>query len=101
MKTYTTVKGQSIIALAVQLYGNVDAIKELLELNDFTNKIDTADNNSWVDIGYRLKSGESINYDDTSSLRNEDFLNELNGRVILDADYPDRYFESQFEIQFE
>lgn len=84
MKTYVTAKHQTIQKLAAQLYGNIDAVSELLALNDFTNKMDNGGNTTdEVDISLNVQEGVSVTYDENSPLRNERVLKELKGRVLV------------------
>lgn len=84
MRTYTTVKYQTLIGLAMQLYGNVDAVAEILELNDLTGQMEMPfDKADEVDITANVKEGVDIVYDETSDLYNALVLKELNGRVFV------------------
>lgn len=72
MKTWTTVNGQLPIDLAIQLYGNCDAVAELLSLNNLTGRMSVSGgvNENEVDVSFPVKEGELITYDETSSLQN-------------------------------
>jgi len=74
MKSYTVIKNQSIVDIAVQLYGNVDAVTELLSLNPgifgggipgFTQQLPAE-----CDLALAILPGTVLSYDDTSGLRN-------------------------------
>lgn len=101
MKQYTTVKNQSIIGLAVQLYGNVDAIVELMELNDLQDKIHQPGSlTGEIDLGFSLKPGMEIQYDETSKLYNKATITDLNGRIITDGWIKRRVYSKQYSIQY-
>jgi hypothetical protein len=70
MRTTKTVPNQSLYDLALQLYGNVDAIIELLALNpEYTA--------TGPDLADAVPERTTINYDETSALRNTDELKKL------------------------
>ncbi|MFN4249051.1 MAG: hypothetical protein ACK4EY_15085 [Flavipsychrobacter sp.] len=81
MQSIVTVDNQSLLNLALQLYGNEDATDELLQLNDFTGNIlmpgyiDAAE----VDLAYSVKPGVTVFYDETSVMINKKALKELHG----------------------
>lgn len=94
MKTYTVLKNQSIVDVAIQLYGNVDAVPELLALNADVLGLgsDTLTIAEWKkmgdrDLGNALKTGMVLNYDETSSLRNSLVLNVLGQYGNDEGDY--------------
>lgn len=77
MKTYKVLKNQSIVDVAIQLYGNVDAVPELLSLNraalglgSDTLTLDEQNKMGDTELGTALKAGTVLNYDETSALRN-------------------------------
>lgn len=72
MRTWTTIAGQTLTDLAIQLYGNEDATAELLSLNDFTKKmvLPNGIDESEIDIAYPLKAATVVTYDETSALVN-------------------------------
>lgn len=81
MKTYTVQKNQSIIDVAIQLYGNVDAVPELLRLN---GQLLGGRTETWelatayaCDISRPLTVGMVLNYDERSNMRNGLVLNRL------------------------
>lgn len=81
MTSYTTLDNQSLIDLAVQLYGNTDAITELINLNDLTGKMElppTMDSNE-IDLAYSLKQNTVILYDENSANVNKAMLQRLHG----------------------
>lgn len=102
MANYTTVKNQSIIGLAVQLYGNVDAFRELLELNDLAGKMhqSLALGAEEVDLAFSLLPGTTITYDDESELRDERALADMNGRVIVDGLEKKRIYSKQYSKEY-
>lgn len=86
MATIKTVNNQTIIALAVQQYGNVAAIAELIKLNDFTDKIvQPAFIVGEVDLAFSLKKGMEVTYDENSPLRNTKVLRIISGMYITDG----------------
>lgn len=98
----TTAGRQSVFALAIQNYGNIDAFTEVIKNNDFTGKMNQPESLAdEVDLSYAIAAGVEFVVDETSELRNEKVLKVLNGTVVIDSDAATRYFEPQFEIQFE
>lgn len=94
MTTYTTVGRQTVANLALQLYGNIDAVRELLLLNDLTDKMSIGVGTTVeVDISRNLISGTVITYDENSPLRNEQALKDLGGRIVLNQLLPRDYQE--------
>ncbi|MFN4249261.1 MAG: hypothetical protein ACK4EY_16155 [Flavipsychrobacter sp.] len=81
MQTIKTVRNQTILNLALQLYGNEDAADELLALNDFTGKMVQpaflASNE--VDLAYSVQEGVTIVYDEASANIVQRALQELHG----------------------
>jgi hypothetical protein len=66
MLTIVTKTNQTLIDLALQLYGNVDAVGELLALNNLS-----------VNVAEPLAVGIVINYDEASTLMNKRVLQDL------------------------
>lgn len=84
-QTYTVTGGQTLLGLALQLYGNSEAIKEILLLNDLTGKMDNgAGTTDEVDLSANIIAGTEIIYDDASALRNSAVLAGLAGRIFID-----------------
>lgn len=81
MQTIKTIPGQSLINLALQLYGNASAVWELLTLNDFTNQfvLPVEIDQEEIDLGYTLKEGTTVTYDETSPLVDASFLKRIHG----------------------
>lgn len=79
MKTWNTIKGQSLIDLAIQLYGNEDAVTELLSLNDLTGKFELSGpvDADEIDIAFALKENTAVKYDENSALINTQVLLQL------------------------
>jgi hypothetical protein len=69
-------EGQTIIDLAVQLYGTAEAVARLLSLNP-----QLTDNDFDFDISESLTPGSFINYDETDSDKRT--LKELDGKLII------------------
>lgn len=87
MPTIKTVKNQSIIGLAVQLFGNVDGFVELIQNNDLLGKMNqlTFVPNDEVDLGYSLFQNADITYDEASEFRDDKELKKLDGAIISDG----------------
>lgn len=89
---------QSLPALAVQMYGNIDAIPKLIDDNDFVDKVNQPPVytlNKEVDLGYAILGDVDLAIDTTSelyksrmieALREPKANNERQVRVIADAD---------------
>lgn len=73
---YTVKENQTIIDLAIQLYGKAEAVEQLLELNPELTQRDPA----W-DLTESLTPGTEINYDEEGSDKRT--LNELYGKIII------------------
>lgn len=88
MNTYITVANQSLKNLAVQLYGNVDAVQELISLNTFAGNMDQPGTykTDEVDIAYSVKKDKSIVYDENSALVNKAILQRLHGGKWITRD---------------
>jgi hypothetical protein len=69
-------EGQTIIDLAVQLYGTAEAVGRLLSLNS-----QLTDNNFDFDISESLTPGSFINYDEQDADKRT--LKELDGKLII------------------
>lgn len=101
MLTIQTVKNQSIIGLTVQLYGNIDAFRELLELNDLRGKMQQSTAlGDEVDLANSFLAGVSITYDNESGLRDERALADMAGRVIVDGLPKTRIYGKQYAQQY-
>ena len=79
MKTVITIDGQTIYDLAVQHYGNMEAIAEILELNpDIRNdaKGVNADlSEFWLDLP--IAAGTVLTIDDSSYLQRKNITREI------------------------
>ena len=69
-------EGQTIIDLAVQLYGTAEAVARLLSLNP-----QLTDNDFDFDISESLTPGSFINYDEQDPDKRT--LKELDGKLII------------------
>lgn len=79
MITVTTIQNQTVLDLALQLYGNADAVGELLALNRFP------DNDvSGFNVAKLIGAGVTVSYDETSSLMNKRVLQELASTTLSD-----------------
>ncbi len=76
MAKYTVVENQTIIDIAIQLYGKADAVEQLLDLNPQLTKRDPA----W-DMTNSLTTGSVIIYDDEDC--DKKVIKELDGKVII------------------
>lgn len=95
MQSIKTVRNQSILNLALQLYGNEDAVVELLAINDFKGNMVSPGfiKEDEVDIAYSLKEGVEVFYNEVSDLVNKQALvvihgekwQERNGLFIADG----------------
>lgn len=72
----TTVKNQSLIDLAVQYYGNVDATLTILDDNQHLG----ADNE--FDLGYAVVAGTQVLIRDTDPIINVKVIETLGGEAI-------------------
>jgi hypothetical protein len=77
MQSIKVLSQQSIIDMAMQCYGNIDAIDELIELNPAL----CSDGNE-LDISASLLPGIVIYYNEASPLRNQSVINELTEPII-------------------
>jgi len=78
MQSIKAVKNQSLFDLAIQLYGNIDAVQELLTLNpDLITDYSGSTSYDDIDLGYPVQAGQTVFYDETSSLRIKTELDEL------------------------
>lgn len=102
---------QSLIGLAIQEYGNVDAIMEIVANNDFSGKMDqpgsfAADE---IDLGYCFNTTVVVAVDITSqyydaatleAMKERNAKGELVKRYIIDGVPFVGIFTKQFAIQF-
>lgn len=101
MATIKTVSNQTIIGLAVQQYGNVAAITELIKLNDFTGKLEQpAFLDGEADLAYSLKKGTEVTYDENSPLRNTKVLRIISGMYITDGFKRKGVYSKQYTNQY-
>lgn len=87
MKTIKVVGGQTVMDIAVQEYGNLEAVFEILEnnqhmLNDYPDDEFIADRSEF-DVGYSIKKGTELLIDNESPLVNKRVLAELKGKLII------------------
>lgn len=87
MQSITTRKGQCLFDLAVQLYGNVAATRELLRLNDFQGKFvrEALYATEEMDLGYAIIPDTEVLYDETSPLINKTELLGIHGQERYDS----------------
>lgn len=87
--TYTVLKNQSIVDIAIQFYGNVDAVQELLQLNPsiFGGGSDrfSMEMPEEYDMGMAVAEGTVLNYDETSSLCNILAIEARKGEALCTA----------------
>lgn len=83
MQSIKTAKGQTLRDMAVQLYGNVDAVSELLRLNNMTGKMqqDEELDADDIDLAAPIVQGTEIIYNETSPLIDKKELKELQASV--------------------
>ncbi|MCT4614559.1 MAG: hypothetical protein N4A49_06755 [Marinifilaceae bacterium] len=72
MQTIKLLKGQSLIDIAIQEYCNIEAIPEIISLNQLED----------IDVTASLKL-ESLIIDKDSKLVKKKYLSELNNKKIL------------------
>ena len=72
MLTIVTSNNQTVHDLALQLYGNADAVGELLVLNSFS-----VNDVSGFNVAMPIGAGVTVSYDETSSFMNKRVLQEL------------------------
>jgi len=84
MKTITTTENQTIFDIAVQHYGNVEAVQEILQLNpqitNDTKGYNVDDNIFQFDLPVR--SNSQLTIDEDSIYLKKDVLREINETVI-------------------
>lgn len=100
MKTYTSIYNQSLLDIAEQKYGNIDATLELAGLNDFTGKMLNPSTPLEVDFAYPVQTGTVINYDETSALVNQVVLAGLGDTIITTGLRRPRLFSKKFNKKF-
>jgi hypothetical protein len=89
MHTIDTVKGQTLMDIAIQEYGNIAAMFIILEDNPHLAGMNKYEAGQLVDpfcdfdIGHPIKEGISINIRKDSDLENLAVLRELNGQIII------------------
>lgn len=67
MATITTVKNQTLIGIAMQVYGNIDGLQELIALNDLEGKmVVPAGTENDVDVAANLVEGTVLTYNEDS-----------------------------------
>lgn len=111
MQTIKTVENQSIISIALQGYGNVDAICQLIVDNDMTGKmLQPATFDDEIDLTRNFKVGEDVLIDEQSEFYDKQALEELkeydddgNGevRVMVDGITDIKIFGGEFTDEFE
>ncbi len=89
MRIIKTVKGQTIGDIAIQEYGNIEAIIELLDnnthlagMNDYTSS-DLVDAFCDFDVSIPIRENVRLYINDSSHLMNRKVLKELNGKTII------------------
>lgn len=89
MRTIRTIKGQTISDIALQEYGNAEAVMELLGnnpqlagMNDYP-PASLVDDFCDFDVAMPIIAGVKIYVNDHSDLMNRKVLKELNGKQII------------------
>jgi nucleoid-associated protein YgaU len=88
MKEINTTKGQTLTDIALQEYGNAEALFEIVEnnpalLNDFGDDEQTVEDVTQLDLAYPLRKNQKIIIDTESDLVNRAKLSELKGQIII------------------
>jgi nucleoid-associated protein YgaU len=88
MKEINTTKGQTLTDIALQEYGNAEALFEIVEnnpalLNDFGDDEQTVEDVTQLDLAYPLHKNQKIIIDTESDLVNRAKLSELKGQIII------------------
>ncbi len=97
MKTVKTTSNQTVFDLAVEHYGTIEAVGEIMSLNTLKNDPQAlldADINE-VNVFYpdiALPAGFEVIIDENSSYRRPNILKELDGRTITTFDNGKNYF---------
>ncbi len=88
MRTIRTLKGQTISDIAIQEYGNIEAVMELLDnnphlvgMNDYTS-LDIVDSFCHFNISIPIRENVKLYINESSHLMNRKVLKELNGKKI-------------------
>lgn len=101
MPSTKTVRYQTLTDLALQLYGNEDAVSELMRDNDLLgNMAQPAVLQGEIDIAYAVKADIGISYDTASPLYNKTIVQGLNGATVATGNRPYRVFAKQFSKKF-
>lgn len=89
MRTIKTVKGQTITDIALQEYGNIEAVKELLDNNPQLSGMNDYEPGSIIDdfcdfdLTIPIIAGVKIYINDDSDFMNRKVLKELNRKSII------------------
>lgn len=88
MRTIRTLKEQTISDIAIQEYGNIEAVMELIDnnphlvgMNDYSSS-DIIDNFCDFDVSIPIRENVRLYINDSSHLMNRKVLKELNGKKI-------------------
>lgn len=91
MRTIKTLKGQTIIDIAIQEYGNIEAVMELVDNNPQLWGVNDYPAGSLVDdfcdfdLALPIMQGTKIYVDDDSSLMKMTIIKEMNGKQIISS----------------
>jgi hypothetical protein len=87
IKEVTTYKDQTLTDIALQEYGNAQAVFEIVSLNsgllnDFGDEEQTVEDVTRLDIAYPLRAGQIVKVDTESSLVNTQRKKELTEIIV-------------------
>ena len=87
MKKIKIRPGQTVMDIAIQEYGNIEAIFEILDLNthilnDYPEHEAIADRSEF-DLGYSIKTGQELTVNPQSDLFKKSIIEELNNKIII------------------